>query len=367
MTRLRRIALAGVVAIVVAASFVVVTPATYAVVLVGCVFIALVIGVAAHLAGELTVHVDEDEALEEVFAGMRELRRAVGSAGLLIVGASVTAILVATLAVDHDDGGLGGVGSTMYRFYALALGILFLVLLLPAVWTRTRGFRIGLSVWLGAGIVCAVVAAAVDGAVAQVGSAVLLGAPSIAGVAVALVCAMANGPRAKLAIVLLIVWGAVYGAYSGAAMATDAELWWSMPVGAVMQPAIMLVAVFVVRAAVGVARRWRRRPRTRLTTSVCEVCGRRPAQVVTLRRYVGMLVTYRSYRFEGPLCKVHATDRASEWFGRTVAQGWWEPLTFYRNLNAVRIDLAALMQASKMAPPQGPAAKPVEAPGSSTG
>jgi hypothetical protein len=88
---------------------------------------------------------------------------------------------------------------------------------------------------------------------------------------------------------------------------------------------------------------------------VCEVCGRRPAALLKLRRHVGMIVMQRFVSARAALCRDHGIALAKDFLGKTLAQGWWGIISFFVNFYAVYVDLVALSQARKLAPPVGPA------------
>jgi hypothetical protein len=84
---------------------------------------------------------------------------------------------------------------------------------------------------------------------------------------------------------------------------------------------------------------------------VCELCGRRPAALLTVRRHVGMVIRQRFYTFRGPLCRDHGIQLSKDWLAKTLIQGWWGIISFFVNFHAVATDLGALLKARKMAPP----------------
>ena len=88
----------------------------------------------------------------------------------------------------------------------------------------------------------------------------------------------------------------------------------------------------------------------------CAACGASPAQVLKLRRCVGMVVAWKWYSLDQPLCRDHGREAAKSWLGQTVALGWWGLISFFANIVAVGFDLVALSQASSLPAPQRPRA-----------
>ena len=86
----------------------------------------------------------------------------------------------------------------------------------------------------------------------------------------------------------------------------------------------------------------------------CELCGRGPAEEVTLRRQVGMLILMKKYKYKGRLCRDHALEHGREWLKKTLVLGWWGFFSFFVNFYVIATDLAALRKAKKMPPPQPP-------------
>ena len=95
-----------------------------------------------------------------------------------------------------------------------------------------------------------------------------------------------------------------------------------------------------------------------METHVCELCGRGPAARLTLRRQVGMVLMMRTYKFNGWLCRDHATENAREFLQKTLVQGWWGIVSFFVNIFVIATDLVALNKAKKLPPPEPPAAVP---------
>ena len=83
----------------------------------------------------------------------------------------------------------------------------------------------------------------------------------------------------------------------------------------------------------------------------CRLCGRVPALEVTLRRQVGMILLGRMFTFKGYLCREHGQATGREWLNKTLVQGWWGIVSFFINIYAVTVDLAALSKLKKLDPP----------------
>lgn len=88
----------------------------------------------------------------------------------------------------------------------------------------------------------------------------------------------------------------------------------------------------------------------------CAACGATPAQVLKLRRCVGMLVAWKWISLDQPFCREHGQEAAKSWLGQTVVMGWWGIISFFANFVAVGFDLVALSQASSLGPAQKPKA-----------
>jgi hypothetical protein len=94
----------------------------------------------------------------------------------------------------------------------------------------------------------------------------------------------------------------------------------------------------------------------------CQLCRREPAQEVTLRRQVGMLILMRTYKFKGWLCREHALEHGNDWLKKTLVLGWWGFFSFFVNFFVIGTDLLALSRAKKMAPPGPPPPETPKAP-----
>jgi hypothetical protein len=90
----------------------------------------------------------------------------------------------------------------------------------------------------------------------------------------------------------------------------------------------------------------------------CQVCGREPAEVFTIRRHVGMLIMQRFVKFQGPLCRDHGLEASKDFLNKTLVQGWWGIVSFFVNFYAVYTDLRAVQQAKRMSAPMAVAAPP---------
>jgi hypothetical protein len=67
----------------------------------------------------------------------------------------------------------------------------------------------------------------------------------------------------------------------------------------------------------------------------CEMCGRTPAAVVTVRRHVGMLFVSRRHRLTAPLCREHGELLVRDWTRKTLVQGWWSYRSWILNIHAL--------------------------------
>jgi hypothetical protein len=85
----------------------------------------------------------------------------------------------------------------------------------------------------------------------------------------------------------------------------------------------------------------------------CQVCGRRPAALLKLRRHVGMILLQRFISARAALCRDHGVALAKEFLQKTLVQGWWGLISFFVNFYAVYTDLMALSQARKLGPAVG--------------
>jgi hypothetical protein len=83
----------------------------------------------------------------------------------------------------------------------------------------------------------------------------------------------------------------------------------------------------------------------------CQVCGRHPAGLLKLRRHVGMILMQRFVSARATLCRDHGMALAKDFLRKTLVQGWWGLISFFVNFYAIYIDLRALSQARKLAPP----------------
>jgi hypothetical protein len=83
----------------------------------------------------------------------------------------------------------------------------------------------------------------------------------------------------------------------------------------------------------------------------CQVCGRRPAAQLKVRRHVGMILMQRFVSARPTLCREHGVAIAKEFLRKTLVQGWWGLISFFVNFYAVYTDLLALSKARKLGPP----------------
>jgi hypothetical protein len=93
----------------------------------------------------------------------------------------------------------------------------------------------------------------------------------------------------------------------------------------------------------------------------CQICGRRPATELTIRRHVGMIVLQKFVRFRGTLCRDHGAAMSKEFLRKTLVEGWWGLISVFANFYAVYTDLAALSKANKLGPPMGAPVPPAPA------
>lgn len=76
--------------------------------------------------------------------------------------------------------------------------------------------------------------------------------------------------------------------------------------------------------------------------AACQVCQRRPARLIHLRRNVGMLTSREWHRVDMRLCRTHAGQGALYFLLLTLAFGWWGSISFWVNWGALAVDAAAL-------------------------
>lgn len=59
----------------------------------------------------------------------------------------------------------------------------------------------------------------------------------------------------------------------------------------------------------------------------CQVCGARPAVDVTIRGHQGLLIVMRFAKYRGTYCRTCATAVMRATTTKTLALGWWSPLS----------------------------------------
>ncbi|MBM4820763.1 MULTISPECIES: hypothetical protein [Streptomyces] len=61
----------------------------------------------------------------------------------------------------------------------------------------------------------------------------------------------------------------------------------------------------------------------------CRICGATPAAPMTVRQHTGLLVGMRFSKVEGPLCRSCGTAIHRDLTTKTLAGGWWSPLSMF--------------------------------------
>jgi hypothetical protein len=62
-------------------------------------------------------------------------------------------------------------------------------------------------------------------------------------------------------------------------------------------------------------------------TPGCRICAAQPAGDMTIRQHTGLLVAMRFSKMEGPFCRSCATAIHREMTTKTLAGGWWSPVS----------------------------------------
>ncbi|MFI6491506.1 hypothetical protein [Streptomyces sp. NPDC050564] len=62
-------------------------------------------------------------------------------------------------------------------------------------------------------------------------------------------------------------------------------------------------------------------------TPGCRICASQPAGDMTIRQHTGLLVAMRFSKMEGPFCRSCATAIHREMTAKTLAGGWWSPVS----------------------------------------
>jgi hypothetical protein len=62
-------------------------------------------------------------------------------------------------------------------------------------------------------------------------------------------------------------------------------------------------------------------------TPPCRICATQPAGDMTIRQHTGLLVAMRFSKMEGPFCRYCATAIHREMTTKTLAGGWWSPVS----------------------------------------
>ncbi|MGD1221632.1 hypothetical protein AB9Q10_24780 [Streptomyces krungchingensis] len=62
-------------------------------------------------------------------------------------------------------------------------------------------------------------------------------------------------------------------------------------------------------------------------TPGCRICAAQPAGDMTVRQHTGLLVAMRFSKMEGPFCRSCATAIHREMTTKTLAGGWWSPVS----------------------------------------
>lgn len=88
-----------------------------------------------------------------------------------------------------------------------------------------------------------------------------------------------------------------------------------------------------------------------LGVRTCTLCASAPAADVTLRHVTGLLIVRRAERVEGPFCRDCGTALFRRMMNRTLATGWWSPISLGTNWIAVAGNLTARRRLTRLHPP----------------
>ena len=82
--------------------------------------------------------------------------------------------------------------------------------------------------------------------------------------------------------------------------------------------------------------------------TTCEQCGASPAQLVTSRWHLGMIVYGRTMSRQAVLCSAHGRSLVAGDLVKTLLLGWWGVMSFFINLILVPTQIAELAKAGRI-------------------
>ena len=88
--------------------------------------------------------------------------------------------------------------------------------------------------------------------------------------------------------------------------------------------------------------------------TTCTVCGSAPAQTISVRRHVGMVILQQFVKVRTPLCRDCGIAAVKEFTLRTLWQGWWGYISFFVNWFVLVMNLIAWRRFAKLPPPTRP-------------
>lgn len=86
----------------------------------------------------------------------------------------------------------------------------------------------------------------------------------------------------------------------------------------------------------------------------CMFCGWGPAEIITLRQGVGMIITRRKGVVQGNACKLCAKSMFRHVQNATLMKGWWGLIAFFANIGYVLHNLGTLRSIAAMPEPSPP-------------
>jgi hypothetical protein len=103
--------------------------------------------------------------------------------------------------------------------------------------------------------------------------------------------------------------------------------------------------------------------------SNCEQCGASPAQLVTSRWHLGLIIYGRTMGKQAVLCRAHARSMVAGDLAKTLLLGWWGVYSFFINLIVLPVQIAELTKAGRIEQPaaESPAAMSVASSGNGGG
>ncbi|MFD7813259.1 hypothetical protein ACFV6E_09995 [Streptomyces sp. NPDC059785] len=63
--------------------------------------------------------------------------------------------------------------------------------------------------------------------------------------------------------------------------------------------------------------------------TVCRICAAQPARKMTIRQHTGLFIAMEFAKSKGPLCRSCATGLHRQMTAKTMAGGWWSPLSLF--------------------------------------